>query len=91
MTGGCKMNIAREIINKKTVTLRLVVGETPDLNPFYAYILFPADVFAKISSTNKLDNCQISKYGIVVHSDYGKKPSEELESKILSHFEEQYY
>lgn len=84
------MNIAREIINQKTVTLRLVTGETEDLKPFFAYILFPADVYKKISSNGELENGQISKYGIVIHSDYGTPPDQNLEKEIINQFKSQY-
>ena len=84
------MNIAQKIINQNSAVLELIEGITPDNKNFYAYVLFPADVFEKLKSKFDKEEMDISKYGIVIHSDYGSTPPEGLEERILNHFKENY-
>lgn len=84
------MVIAKNIINQRSVVLELIQGTNPDGKDFYAYVLFPADIFEEIKDKFTTEKIDISKHGIVLHSDYGKHPPEGLEEKVLQHFKENY-
>ena len=84
------MVIARQIINQRSAVLELIQGTESNDKAFYAYVLFPADVFENLKNKFGKEEIDISKYGIIIHSDYGSTPPEGLEEKILEHFKESY-
>jgi hypothetical protein len=84
------MVIARKIINQRSAVLELIKGTKADSKEFFAYVLFPADVFEEIKDKFNKEEIDISKYGIVIHSDFGSEPPEGLEEKVLEHFKENY-
>lgn len=83
--------IVKKILDEKTSVIQLMTGVTKENEPFYAYILFPADVFEKIN--DQLIKGQISNltdYGMILYIDYGTTIPEGLTEKIVSEFKENY-
>ena len=73
------------IINQKSAVLEFIQGTKEDKD-FYAYVLFPADLFDSLKSDIIGKEIDISQYGVVVHSDYGIEPPKGLEEKIIESF-----
>lgn len=89
MKKGFNMSlIAKKIIEAKTSVIHILKGITPKNEPFFAYILFPNDVFELIR--DKLSQGQISNisdYGMVLYLGYGNEIPDGLNDNIINFFE----
>lgn len=84
-------NIAKKILDEKTSIIHLMTGVTKENKPFYAYILFPADVFEKIKP--QLESGQISNlsdYGMLLHIEYGSTPPNGLSERMIEEFKNEF-
>lgn len=80
------MSVAKNIINQNSARLELIKGTKADGSDFYAYVLFPADVFEMIKEKFAKEEIDLSKYGIILHRGEGKEPEEGAEEKVLEQF-----
>jgi len=83
------LSIAKEIIKQKTVTLELIKGKDISGSSFFAYTLFPADVFEKfVKPKLGKEAISLAEYGIILHRAEGEKPDAATEKMVLKKFEE---
>lgn len=81
------MSVAKNIINQRSAVLELIKGNKLDGSSFYAYVLFPADVFEMIKEKFGKEEIDISKYGIILHVGEGLEPEDGVEEKVFEKFE----
>jgi len=80
------VTIAQKIIDQKTSKLELVQGRKANSTPFWAYVLFPADVLEQLKPKFGKEKIQINKYGIIIQEGIGRMPTAEVQKKVLDKF-----
>lgn len=80
------MTIAQKIIDQKTSKLELVQGKKDNGTPFWAYVLFPADVLEQLKPKFGKEKIQVNKYGIIIQEGIGRMPTAEMQKKVLNDF-----
>lgn len=83
-------SIAKKIINQSSYTLELIKGKNKEGKDFFAYIVFPADVFEELKPRLGKEELDLSQFGIVVYGQEGKEVPEGLHEQVLAHFEAEY-